>query len=203
MNTQLKKKCENFDFKELFNKKGYAYFTQGMYNLNLIGIRASGNQITNTFNDILVVDYKDEFGFQRKIYNITTDPGYYYMMHNCNINGCAIVKEGQYRKLWTIGMHQGKYKALVQYSPVTVYRDKDKDEFYDFTPNTEEKGIFGINLHRANQNIESQLIDKWSAGCQVFASPVKFNEFLKLCEAQINNGMGKYFTYTLINEEDM
>ena len=135
MNTQLKKKCENFDFKELFNKKGYAYFTQGMYNLNLIGVRASGNQITNTFNDILVVDYKDEF--------------------------------------------------------------------YDFTPNTEEKGIFGINLHRANQNIESQLIDKWSAGCQVFASPVKFNEFLKLCEAQINNGMGKYFTYTLINEEDM
>lgn len=207
MNTQLQKKCENFDFQELFLKKGYNYFTEGKYNLNIIGIRAVTdikNKITNAFDDILVVIFKDRFNLWcREIYNITTDPGNYYMMHHCNIQGCAIVKEGQYNKLWQIGLHQNKYKALVQRSNITVYRDKNCDDYYDFEPSTEEQGIFGINLHRANQNVESKLIDKWSAGCQVFASPTKFNEFLALCDAQITNGMGKYFTYTLLNENDL
>lgn len=201
MNIQLKKKCENYNFQELFNQKGYAYFVNGNYNLNIIGIRAEGEKITNKFDDILCVIFKEKGIWKRYLYNITTDPGLYYMIKGCLNKGCAIVVPGQYRGLWKIGLHKGQYKALVQKNPVKVYRDKNQDNTYDLIPTTINTGVFGINLHRAGK--ESKQIDKWSAGCQVFASAVKFNEVIALAEKQVKAGMGKTFTYTLLNEEDL
>lgn len=202
MNTQLKNKCQNYNFQNLFMKKGYAFFTEGKYNLNIIGIRSKGNNITNKFDDILCVIFKDSKGvWQKYLYSITTDPGLYYMAQGCNKNGCAIMVPGQYRGLWKIGFHKGQYKALVQNKPVKVYRDKDRDNVYDFDPKTIEEGVFGINLHKAGK--ESIQIDKWSAGCQVFASAAKFYEFLAFAEKQVETGMGKTFTYTLLKEEEL
>ena len=201
MNTKLKNKVLNYNFEKLFNKKGYAYFTNGNYNLNIIGIRAQGNSITNIFDDILCVIFKINGIWQRYCYSITTDPGLYYMTKGVNKNGCAIMVPGQYRALWKLGLHKGQYEALVQNKPVKVFRDKNKNFIYDFNPNTINEGLFGINLHRAGN--ESIQIDKWSAGCQVFASAAKFNEFLKFAKKQISLGMGKTFTYTLLNEEDL
>lgn len=201
MNTQLKNKCQNYNFQKLFAKKNYTFFVNGNYNLNLIGIRAKGTNITNTFNDILVVVYKENGTWKQNCYSITTDPGLYYMHNLYNYEGCAIMVPGQYRGLWQIGLHKGQYKALVQKNPVKVYRDKNQDNTYDLIPTTINTGIFGINLHRAGK--ESKQIDKWSAGCQVFASAVKFNEIIALAEKQVKAGMGKTFTYTLLNEEDL
>ena len=39
MNNKLFFKCVNANFKEILERKGYAYFTKGQYNLNIIGIR--------------------------------------------------------------------------------------------------------------------------------------------------------------------
>lgn len=203
MNEPLRNKCLEFDFEKCLKKKEYKYFTSGKYNLNIIGVRASGKTITNKFDDILVVTYKDEKGaWQRHCYSITTDPGAYYMTHLCSSKGCAIMVEGQYRGLWKIGYHKGQYKALVQNKPVAVYRDRNKDEIYDYNPQTVDNGIFGINLHRSGKT-ESVQVDKWSAGCQVFASAMKFNEFLKLCDKQVACKMGETFTYTLLSEDDL
>ena len=47
----------NYDFKSLFAKKGYVFFTKGNYNLNIIGIRTSGIKVTNIFDDYIVVIY--------------------------------------------------------------------------------------------------------------------------------------------------
>ena len=51
MNTKLQQKCQNYNFEKLFKQKGYAYFTNGNYNLNIIGIRnlTNGNIQDNTF----------------------------------------------------------------------------------------------------------------------------------------------------------
>lgn len=201
--TNLKARCANYDFKTLLEKKGYTYFTRGNYNLNIIGVRSNTNKrVTNKFDDVLVVIYRDNNDVVvRKCFDITTKPGLYYMNNPANSKGTGILVPNQYRGCWEIGFHQGKYKALCQRKPVTVYRDNNRDSVYDLEPNHTDTGIFGVNIHKAGTN--STQVDKWSAACQVFANSSDFATFMKLCDNQISNGNGKTFTYTLLNEEDL
>ena len=202
MKTGLFTKCTTYNFEKLFKDKGYAWFTKGSYNLNIIGIRSNNNKVTDKYDDILVVDYNTDNGHKRVCYTITTEPGKYYMQNLCNPKGAAILVPGQYRGCWQIGLHHGKYKALCQCKAVKVYRDNNKDMIYNMTPKNIDKGIFGINIHRSNKTCICDTIDKYSAGCQVFNDPVEFNAFMRLCETQ-RKLYGNTFTYTLINEEDM
>lgn len=200
--TALYTKVKDYDFESLFKKKGYAYFTEGCYNLNIIGVRASGRQINNSFDDVIVLTYKSpKEGWQRQVYQVTTDPGRYYMLNPSNIRGTAILVPGQYRGAYEIDKHRGKYLALCQRKPVKVYRDNNKNNVYDWDINTLEEGLFGINIHKAGKL--STRVDTWSAGCQVFASETDFKCFMNYCNKQIANGFGNKFTYTLLKEEDL
>ena len=200
--TALYNKVLNYNFENLFKNKGYAYFTNGAYNINIIGVRASGAVITNSFDDILLIIYKTPTGtWNRQIYQITTDPGQFYMNKPCNSKGTAILVPGQYRGTYKIGLHRGKYKALCQNKSVKVYRDNNKDSVYDYDPNKLDEGMFGINLHKAGTL--SKRVDTWSAGCQVFASETEFRAFMNYCNKQIKYGHGDTFTYTLLKEEDL
>ena len=202
MKTGLLARCTTYNFEKLFKAKGYAWFTKGSYNLNIIGVRSNNNKVTDKYDDIIVVDYNTDNCHKRVCYTITTEPGKYYMQNLCNPKGAAILVPGQYRGCWQIGLHRGKYKALCQCKAVKVYRDNNKDMIYNMTPKSIDKGIFGINIHRSNKTCICDTIDKYSAGCQVFNDPVEFNAFMRLCEAQ-RKLYGNTFTYTLINEEDM
>ena len=203
MKTSLLTKCAAYNFEKLFKEKGYAWFTKGNYNLNIVGIRSNNNnKVTNQYDDILVVDYNTGNGHKRVCYTITTEPGKYYMHNLGNPKGTAILVPGQYRGCWQIGLHRGKYKALCQKKEVKVYRDGNKNMTYDMTSESIDKGIFGINIHRSNQVWTRNTIDQYSAGCQVFNSPIEFNSFMRLCEEQ-RKLYGNSFTYTLINEEDL
>ena len=205
MKTLLYNRLLNYNFKELFEKKGYAYFEKGAYNLNIIGIRTNNNnKVTNLFDDLLVVTYKtNDNKWVRQIYTITTEPGYYYMAkHLMNSKCTAILVPGQYRGCWQIGKHRGKYEALCQKKPIKVYRDNNMNDIYDLKPETIDKGIFGVNIHRASQIKPTTTVDKYSAGCQVFSRPQEFNAFMRLCKLQ-KDIYGNSFTYTLIKEEDL
>jgi hypothetical protein len=171
------------------------------YNLNIIGVR-NNNRTPNSFDDYIIViwKYKGHWNFNK--YPATTDPGLFYLNHPLNQQGTAILKEGQYLHCYCLGLHQGKYKALVQFMPVTVIRDFNKDNYLDFASGHEETGIFGINIHRTNLVGKTININKWSAGCQVFADSCQFNEFISLCE-KAEKYWGKTFSYTLINFEDI
>ena len=195
-------KVLNYDFKQLFKKKKYAYFTNGSYNLNIIGIRAAGHNVTNSFDDVLVLIYKTPTGqWQRQIYNITTDPGRYYMLNPTTRKGTAILVPGQYRGAYQIDKHRGKYLALCQKKPVKVYRDNNKNKVYDWDPATLDEGLFGINIHKAGKL--SQRVDTWSAGCQVLSSETDFKAFMNYCNKQVQYGFGNSFTYTLLREEEL
>lgn len=187
---------------DVMSAKGYVYFKSGDYNLNLIGIRSDCNRkVTNKFDDYLLVTYYVKGELKSKIYTITTEPGRYYMQVKLgNAKGTAILVPGQYRGCWQIGKHNGKYNALVQVKPISVYRDSNKDNLYDL--NKIDKGLFGVNIHRASQSVVSVNIDNWSAGCQVFADPKEFKEFMSLCEEQ-RKRYGNSFTYTLLDETDL
>lgn len=198
----LYEKCINYNFAKLFESKGYAWFTKGAYNLNIVGIRKEGNKILNVYDDILIVDYNTPQGHKRVAFNITTEPGAFYMKHPLVKTGAAILVPNQYRGCWQLGLHKGKYKALCQAKAVQVYRDANCDNTYDLNPETVEKGMFGINIHRSAENYTIDKIDKYSAGCQVFNSPSDFRSFIHLCELQAK-AYGNSFTYTLINESDL
>ena len=202
--TSLASKCANADFKKIFAKKGYTFFTKGVYNLNIIGVRHKGNKVTNNFNDYIVLIYNtDSEQNVRRVFSCTTLPGKKAMDHPINIKGTAILKEGQYRGTWKIGYHKGKYKALVQYKPVSVYRDGNKDDKFDLKPTCIDNGVFGINIHKAGNGVNgSTLVDGWSYGCQVFQKSMDFNTFMRLIQKSAKI-YGDKFTYTLINEEDL
>ena len=170
--------------------KKYAFFEGGEYNLNIVGIRNSstGNKVTNAFDDKLVVAYQVAGAWVVKEYPITTDNG----------GGTARLVCNQYRGSHAIGLHQGKYEALKQCGPVTVYRDFTKDGIYQ-TDKT-ETGVFGINIHKAG--VDSTRVDDWSHGCQVFKRVADFNEFMLLAKkaAALH---GNRFSYTLIESKDL
>jgi hypothetical protein len=179
--------------------KGHKVFrddTKG-FNLNIVGIRNPGGT-PNRFDDQIVVFWKFENKWNFKKFKATTDPGLAYLNQPISQFGTAILKEGQYSGAYRIGMHQGKYKALVQAAPLTVIRDFNRDNKLDYSSGKEQTGFFGINIHRANASGESTFVNKWSAGCQVFANSSQFTEFIKLCENSIAN-WGNSFTYTLLN----
>ena len=160
----------------IMNSKGYKFFTNGIFNVNIIGIRKTGGH-TNSFDDEIHVIYRDDISIVHKIYKVTTDPGFYYLENPMNVSGTAILVPGQYRGTYKIAKHRGQYDALCQRKPVKVYRDRNKDFILDKDPETVSEGYFGINIHRSNANRESTQVDRWSAGCQVFACPKAFDDF--------------------------
>lgn len=204
MDSLFKQKCLLCDFQKFFEEKQYVYFSNGDYNLNIIGVRnlLKGNKQDNTFNDALICLYKKNGIWIRDIWECTTDPGLKSLKSFSNIKGCAILVPNQYRSSYQIGYHKGQYEALVQKGPVQVYRDNNKDNILDFNPNTIEKGIFDINIHRSNPNTESTIVDGWSAGCTVFKKALDFDNFMKLCYKS-KELYGNNFTYTLVTTDDL
>ena len=129
--------------------KGYKYFENGDYNMNVIGIRNSGtgNKVTDLFDDWLTLSFKIDGVWQFYIWNATTDPGKAPMLKGNNGTGTARVVPGQYPGSHMIRLHQGKYEALGQKANIKVYRDANKDEIYDESKITEGRSRFESRLH--------------------------------------------------------
>jgi hypothetical protein len=174
--------------------QGYRVFTRP-FELNIVGIR------NHVFNDTINAVYKDDKGeWQLRSYPATTDPGTYWLDNPSNPLGTAILKAGQYIGSHIMGLHRGKYMALVQRNPVTVIRDSKRDGTLDFS-GKEDTGLFGINIHRAMEAGVTKSIDRYSAGCQVFANAADFAAFMGLCERH-KLLYGNSYTYTLLQETE-
>ena len=181
--------------------KGYVWFEGAKdYDLNIVGVRnsATGQKVTNAFDDCITVSYKLGGEWKSHCWMATTDPGKKGVMEYHNAAGVARLDEGQYRGSHTLGLHQGKYEALKQQKPVKVYRDADKDLEYD--ENKIQEGIFGINIHKAGA--DSTYVENWSEGCQVFKKSADFDSFMAICRKAAGIH-GKSFTYTLIESNDI
>ncbi|MFM8758933.1 MAG: hypothetical protein ACKODS_05230 [Methylophilaceae bacterium] len=127
---------------------------------------------------IFIVDQNNMFS-----YNANTDPSRFGM--NSKIGkGLANLEAGKY--LYKIGIHglskekSKQYEALVQQGKVEVKRD---------VTGQEEKGFFGINIHKGGFNTTS------SEGCQTI-HPSQWIEFITMAKAVFPNG--KDIPYILI-----
>jgi hypothetical protein len=188
---------------QVMNKKGYKVFDNDTkpFNLNLVGIRTA-DVTPNSFNDLEYVFWKYKGSWEGMKFEITTDPGLYYLKTPMNEMGTAILKPGQWKGMWELGKHKGLYPALVQKAPVTVIRDFNRDNYLDLSSGKEDTGVFGINNHRAVENGRSIMVDKWSAGCQVFADFFAFEIFMRIVSEGAKNWT-PLFTYTLLTESDL
>jgi len=183
--------------------KGYVWFEDTAnkgYDVNIVGIRntATGQKVTNAFDDYLTISYKENGQWKCHVWPATTDPGKKGVMEYHNKDGVARLIEGQYRGSHIIRLHQGKYEALGQDKPVKVYRDANRDMTYDENKITE--GVYGINIHKAGA--DSTYVENWSEGCQVFKKSADFEEFMKICRKS-KDIHGNRFTYTLIETKDI
>lgn len=188
--------------KQLAKYKGYVIYDEP-YRLNIWGFRANTEK-PNSFDDELHVftnvSKTGKPNWAYLVFKITTDPGTYWLKNPMNPQGTAILKAGQYRDVYQIAKHRGKYYALCQRNgKVTVIRDYNRNAVLDFNNGREETGMFGINLHRARKLGETYTIDRFSAGCQVFKNANDFNFFMKMCEVH-RKLYGNKFTYTLIDK---
>jgi len=194
-------------FRKALESKGYAFFgleNKAAYNINIIGVR-SDEDIFNKFDDALVVIYRDtKKNWEVRSYSITTDPGKIWLEKPMNSKGCAVLVPNQYRGAYKIDGHgKTRYPALCQrLGEVEVYRDSDLNNEIDRDAGTIDKGMFGINIHRSRKTGEADLVNSYSAGCQVFKNTTDFNDFMKLANKS-SDKFGNSFTYTLLNEGDL
>lgn len=183
-------------------EKGYKWFEDTAnkgYDVNIVGIRNNApsiaDKVTNVFDDYITITYKDSLGnWNFFCWNATTDPGKKGVQQFHNAKGVARLVPGQYRATWKIDKHQGKYDALCQrLGEVTVWRDGNKNLKFDEVKT--DKGIFGINIHKAGT--DSTWVENWSEGCQVFKRVKDFETFMFICKkaAKIH---GNHFSYTLL-----
>ena len=184
--------------------QGFKFFKSGEYNVNIVGIRNSetAGKVTNKFDDLITVSYKVDGEWQYHEFECTTDPGTHWVENVLNKKGVAILKPGQYSKSHKIRKHQGRYEALGQQNPVTVYRDNNKDGNYDLVET--DTGLFGINIHRATKYAgkESTQVNKWSAGCQVIAANDDWVAFMKIMR-KARSTWSNNFTYTLLDSKNI
>jgi hypothetical protein len=187
--------------------KGYKWFEDNSnkgYDVNIVGVRNNSpsvaKKVTNVFDDHITLTFKDEKGvLQFYCWMATTDPGKKGVMEFHNNKGVARLVPGQYRSVWMVDKHQGKYDALCQRNGnVNVYRDANKNlTFEEFIIDI---GMFGINIHKSGQ--DSTWVENWSEGCQVFKRVKDFDVFMSICKkaAKIH---GNKFSYTLLESTDI
>ena len=173
------------EIKSKFKELNYKWL-----DFHLVGIRSNANE-RNKFDDLIGIVNKNSIRW----FTCTTNPGTHWLKNLLNPKGAALLKPNQYIDTWKIGLHQGKYEALVQSKLVDVYRDKNLNDIAEESTSI-DRGLFGVNIHRASDKIISQIIDKWSAGCQVLNNPADFKLLLDDCKAS----KLPFFTYTLLKE---
>jgi hypothetical protein len=183
----------------VLKSKNYVIYDKP-YQLNIVG-RRTNNTKPNSFDDWMYVFFKnndgDWEGYKAKI---TTDAGTYWLLNPSQSKGTALLKEGQYVDTYKIDKHRAKYYALTQrLKPVVVIRDYNRDSVLDFNNGNEDKGMFGINIHKASSKGTQKFIDKYSAGCQVFENADDFDDFMDMAYKH-KDLYGNVFTYTLIDQ---
>jgi len=182
--------------------QGYVWFDGAKdYDVNIVGVRNArpGQKVTNLFDDKLTLSYKVGGEWFYHEWDATTEPGKKGVMQFHNSGGVARLVPDQYRGVYKVSMHQGKYQALCQrLGDVTVWRDKNRD--MDFDEIIRDTGMFGINIHKAGT--VSNFVENWSEGCQVFKRTKDFLDFMVLIN-RAKEIHGNHFTYTLIISSDI
>jgi hypothetical protein len=195
---------------DVLDRKKYTFYSSGNFNLNLIGVRAE-NSVSDSFDDKLYCLYRgSDNRFKIHEFAITTDPGKHWLLNPMNIKGCAILIPGQYKSVYKIGGRHKDYEALEQCAPMAYVRDNDKNNVLNFElyrdPELRKENLFWdnikSNIHRSSPTGISNIVNRWSAACQVLQSKADFDTLIALAHKNRENGHGDKLSYCLLEDKD-
>jgi hypothetical protein len=201
--TQLE---SNKDVEKLIwfmKSKGYVIY-ENNYELNIVAIRSSNKiegDVTNKFDEILYVFYRNGNSVWNLCeYNITTVPGFKPGTEDLP-SDVAMLRLGQYVEQLKMSNFGGdeKHKCLL-FESCAIHSNTELD-FYDWDSPT-KIGPFPISIHRSSETSTAEFVFNYSEGSQVFKNINQYDQFIKLCEDQINNAKKEKFTYTLCSENE-
>ena len=185
---------------------GHKIFTDYNYDLNLIACRSPSRE-AGVFDDMFYVIYRMGDRYIQEAYPCTTDAGLYWLYNPSRVEGTAILVAGQYRGVYKLDMHAGRYLSLCQRNgAVAVYRDNNRDHILDHDPNTIQLGTnFGINIHRASahstqENGLTENVGRYSAGCVVIQDSGDFDRLIALAKKQRDTLGFDTFSLTLLED---
>jgi hypothetical protein len=184
----------------LFKEYNYVFFERNVFNLNVFAVRDRGNRIANTYCDDLYVAYHDGEKEVLLRGKCTTVPGTTYLLRPMHSTGAGAIVEGQYLRLWRPGWFRGT-RALIQANNVFCYRDKNKDDKYDFDISTArwwgaEAGFF---MHESFAGQEPSLVWNSSAGCIVPQQRDYMQRIMSLVDKQRLFLGSDYITFTIFD----
>lgn len=193
--------------KQIFDKKGYLFYDNGTFNLNIGFVRES-DEFTNELTDTMFIAYRDEFLLRRCIcLPATTKAGFSPALFNpkvvAGMRGVAVVKPNQYRGTWQFVdsyVDWLKYPYFQQIKPIDVYRDANGDKHID--KEQVQNGLFGINIHRMSGiGVLGGILNNWSEGCMGI-DELNWRKILPVIRSAVKI-YGINFTATLIEKSDL
>lgn len=197
----------DYDFvQSMYLARAYKFYNAEPFNVNLFGIRNKDMSVVNQFNDLLGVAFLDEFlNKQCLVFQGTTKPGLTYLKDKLgNVNGTAILCEGQHKKCWMIGIHNaGKEHAHEAYRQsgdgvFKVWRDNNSDGKFDLAGPiyTDSQGING----HTTRDFDVVNVGGFSAACQVVQDDKEHQIWVAVGKraAELYSNI---FTYTLFRQQ--
>ena len=178
------------------------------FQLNIVAFRSKNqvkdeenSNVTNLFDEEICVFYKNEKGnWEIFEYSITTVPGYVAGKKELP-EKVGILVLGQYIERLRIISYLGNssYPAL-SFDQCSIHRN-DKIDRYNFSAPI-ETGNFAMTIHRSSDVSSSEFVFNYSEGAQVFKNFNQYEQFMKICQNQIDKGGKSTFTYTLCSKKD-
>ena len=187
--------------------KNYTVFDQ-KFNLNIVAFR-SKNQVkddeltnaTNKFDEELCVFYKNEQeNWELFEYSISTVPGFLPNKTELPSN-VSILAQGEYKEQLKLIDYKGdsNYKCLA-FNQCAVHRNNKLDRYNFESPI--ELGDYAITIHRSSEIASSEFVFNYSEGAQVFKNTNQYEQFIKICQIQIEKAQKSTFTYTLCSKKE-
>lgn len=203
----------------LTQEKGFKFFINGDYNLNIIAIRED-DIFDNRFTDTLVVAYKVNGFWQFLKIKWTTLAGLYGFGGEQNpltkwqtgtdLDGVAIISD-EYQYLGAfeyVNKPKQPYpfkEYLEQIKPLNYWRDNNRNGKIDRTQETFRTGNYKTHIHAMSpKGTDGEYIGfvgsmPWSQGCQ--GTPdIHFQKFMDLIKKAIPI-WGTKFSYTVIRRD--
>jgi hypothetical protein len=182
------------------SKKYTTYDTIG--HLNIVAFQSSkkdNGEVSNKFDDTLNVFYKNQNGnWDILEYQITTVPGYVPKTEELPKDN-KMLAFGQYVEQCSLNDSDPKNKVIIV-DECTIHTN-DSTKIYNYkSPKINVKSI--PLLHKSSDIGSAEYVFNYSGGSHTFKTVSQWDQFISLCENQINVARKKTFTYTFAKQSE-
>lgn len=187
----------------LMKSKGYKVYDKvGM--LNIVSLQSSSKNdgsISNKFDDELNVFYRNLNGnWELNEYQITTTPGYLPKSELLpkDVNILAL---GQYVEQCKLDRYPDDSRYLIFLESNIIVNNALN--IYNYKSDRKTGYFKSISIHASSKMGSAENVYNYSEGAQVFKNIQQYNQFIKLCDMQIEISKKDRFTYTLCRSTDL